>query len=413
MGETYPVSSLFIFFSIIGATFLLEDPATLTVGSLIAKKEVSFFFGFSALTLGIFLGDLGLYTLGYLFKEKIFSSKKSFLKPAGSQVALARFLPGARTITFLAAGYGGFPLKKFLLIILPSSVIWTLLLLLFTKQVFSLTHVLPNWGNWIVGLILIVSIVKFRTLMKVFSMITLITFVIIHHYFFLRNSGRRELSASLSRYCQIALRILDVQVNSQIQAKDFSGKLVVSNHMSYLDVICLSSVYPCVYVTSTEIQQTPVLGLLCELFGCIFTERRHALRNSDLREKELKEIQMILNEGVSLTLFPEGTSSNGQKVLPFKSTLFEGALRTQASTQTILLRYDEIRGEKFSAHNADVVCWYGKMGFIPHFIRLCDSKGIKASITAVAELKAVDYQDRKALASVAHRAIEEAHLKTL
>lgn len=407
------MKDLFIFFGIIGGTFLLEDPTTLAVGSLIANKEVSFAFGFLALSLGIFLGDLGLYFFGYLCRRKIFSSKKTFFAPVTSQIAVARFLPGARTITFLAAGYDGFPLGKFLLIIFPSSVVWTLLLLSFTEQIFQLTNILPVWGNWLAGIFLLILVANLRTLMKVCSMAVLIVTVLLHHGLFFDRRDRKKLSRSLSRYCKLALRILDIEVTSNIDETDMAGKLVLSNHLSYLDVICLSSLYPSIYVTSVEIKETPLLGLICDLCGCLFTERRRSLRSPDLLEKELAGIQEVLDEGISLTLFPEGTSTNGETILPFKTTLLEGAVRSHVSVIPVLIRVEEVNGEKRSVKNADIVCWYGSMSFTPHFLKLCQSKGIKIRLTAMSQLETKNFSDRKELAAVAARSLHlslEGHL---
>lgn len=398
---------------IVVGTFILEDPTTLAVGTLIAKKEISFLFGFIALCIGIFLGDLGLYGLGYLIKKKIFKKKKSYYEPTTVQMAIARFLPGTRTLTFIASGYNQVSLQKFIFIIFPSSVLWTLFLITFSDQVYTMTHVLPAWGNWIVGFLILLFLAKMRLIVKFIGMVFLILTFIIHHTIFLSMAGRREKSLSLSRYCRIALKILNVELSSNINDETFSGKLVVSNHMSYLDVICLASIYPSIYVTSVEIKETPLLGLICRICGCQFTERRREKRNAMIVTDELNEMQKILNDGVCVTLFPEGTSTNGLKLLPFKTSFFQSSINIGANIQPLYLKYDEIDGENFSEHNSDIVCWYGDMSFFPHFLRLCNTKMIKAHVEVISEITARKYDDRKQLALACFQMIDQVRLREM
>jgi 1-acyl-sn-glycerol-3-phosphate acyltransferase len=341
--------------------------------------------------------------LGFLFRRNIFKTKRTFYLPSTAQISLARFLPGARTVTFLASGFEGFPLTKFLLIIFPSSIIWTLLLLSFTTQILSALHFFPLWLNIVVGITLLVFVSKLRTIMKIAGMSLLVATLISHHFFIRGPEKRKKISLSLSRYCRVALKILDVTVEKAFDQKEVSGKLVLSNHMSYLDIICLSSIYPTLYVTSVEIRETPVLGLICELCGCLFTERRASKRIPEGLKIELQEIQGVLESGHSLTIFPEGTSSNGESLLPFKTPLLEAAFRAKTLVSPVILSYVEIAEAKFSALNRDVVCWYGSMGFVSHFLRLCDSRNIKVRLALLPDLDPKSFSDRKELGAMAHQ----------
>lgn len=387
---------------IIFGTFILEDPTTLAVGSLIAAKKMSFTVGFTSLVIGIFLGDLGLYALGWVFKRRIFSTTKTFIKPSTFQITLARFIPGMRTVTFMASGFEGYPLKKFLLVIFPSSIVWTLLLLFFTNQVFSILHYFPTWMTWLLGLLFMVGIVKFKMISKIVGMGVLIAVVIVHHSFISGPNRNEKLAHSLTRYCQIGLKILGIEINSDLMPSETRGKLILSNHMSYLDVICLSSLFPTTYVTSVEIKDTFGLGLICKLCGCLFTERRRSLRGPNVMEKELSEVQSVLKEGLALTLFPEGTSSNGEKLLPFKTSLIEGAIRSRADILPLVIKYEEIEKKRFSKENRDIVCWYGAMGFLPHFLKLCNSNGIKVRIFPLETLHIADFGSRNEIGARAY-----------
>ncbi len=147
-----------LFLAIVVSTFIVEDPTTLAVSLFINNKQMSYEMGLSALAVGIFLGDLGLYILGYGIHRGFFKQKKEFLTPSFTTVALARFIPGMRTITFSAAGFNNIGIKKFIIIILPSSIIWTVLIFKFSEQIFFVFRDWPVWVSLLVGMGFFISI---------------------------------------------------------------------------------------------------------------------------------------------------------------------------------------------------------------------------------------------------------------
>jgi 1-acyl-sn-glycerol-3-phosphate acyltransferase len=98
--------------------------------------------------------------------------------------------------------------------------------------------------------------------------------------------------------------------------------LLVANHLSYLDIVLLSSLTPCVFVAKNEVKDWPVFGWFARLAGTVFVDRND--RRDAARANEL--IRSALREGALVVLFPEGTSSNGSTVLPFKSSLLQAAI---------------------------------------------------------------------------------------
>src|SRR5437764_10384856 len=102
-----------------------------------------------------------------------------------------------------------------------------------------------------------------------------------------------------------------------------SNGLLVCNHLSYMDILVLSSLTPAVFVAKREVKSWPVFGWFARLAGTLFVdcERRTQVG------KVTNQIESVLNEGVLTILFPEGTSSGGETVLPFKSSLLEPATR--------------------------------------------------------------------------------------
>jgi 1-acyl-sn-glycerol-3-phosphate acyltransferase len=119
------------------------------------------------------------------------------------------------------------------------------------------------------------------------------------------------------------------------------------------------------------------LGLMCRLGGSIFVERR----SKTLLLNEIDRIAGILKRGYTITLFPEGTSSNGEKVLPFKAALFTTAEKAAVSIQPICIKYTAINKKPITAKNRDYAYYYGDLEFFPHLLKLFFVRSMKVSVT--------------------------------
>jgi len=194
------------------------------------------------------------------------------------------------------------------------------------------------------------------------------------------------------------LRFLNVQCIIEADAaQDFdnhAGMLIIPNHMSYLDILVINALFPAVFVTSREIEKTPVLGHITKVAGCTFIERRH---KRDLH-RDIDRLSALLNEGINVTLFPEGTTTAGDHILPFKKSLFEAAIRSKARVVPVCLRYETVGGEAFSHANHDSIAWYGKMKFLPHLLKLVSVKSIVVRLTVLPDMQFRGHRCRKKLA---------------
>lgn len=123
-------------------------------------------------------------------------------------------------------------------------------------------------------------------------------------------------------------------------------------------------------------KETPGLGQICLLGGCLFVERRS--RSNILGE--IGEIEEALKNGLNILLFPEAKSTNGEEVLKFKRSLFQAAVNCQHDTYALSLNYKEVNDEKITLSNRDKVFWYGDMDFTGHFIELCQQSSIKVDL---------------------------------
>jgi lyso-ornithine lipid O-acyltransferase len=216
---------------------------------------------------------------------------------------------------------------------------------------------------------------------------------------------------SISRYCRLALKLLGITVTFPQGHSPIKGKLIVSNHVSYIDALILFAYYPSLFVTSVEIRETFMLGRITYLAGCFFVERRKSRRSQGRVAQEIKEIGEKLNQGHNICFFPEGTSSNGESVLNFKSVFFQTAIDCQREIQPLALRYTHISGQPFTASNADFICWYGDMTFPDHLFKLCQQSEVKAEVIELSPMSTSLESQRGELALRAHSLIKEAYLK--
>lgn len=187
-------------------------------------------------------------------------------------------------------------------------------------------------------------------------------------------------------------------INKPVEGEKF---LLVSNHMGFVDILVLASCFPMIFVTSTEMRDTPFLGLLTEMAGCIFVERRSRTRILD----EMQNIVETLRNGFRVVLYPEATSTNGEKVLPFKRTLMMAAGQAGVPIQPVVINFSEINGEEFSLKWRDHVCWYGDIPFITSMWKTMTLKSVTVEAEFLEKIPVSPEDDRGVVADKAHALI--------
>ncbi len=199
------------------------------------------------------------------------------------------------------------------------------------------------------------------------------------HLFVKDVSQRRLLMIKNStRYGRFALNVMNVktQVTGAERELDQSGRLWVSNHMSWLDLLIMASIRPVIFVTSVDMGEIPFLGWMTKAGGSIFVERR----NREKIQYDIQQIREALKAGFNVVLFPEGTSTDGSAILPFKRSLMTAVQGEPEPLLPLTLFYKKINGSPFSKQNRDYVCWYGRMSFVPHLISLFSRSSVEAEI---------------------------------
>jgi lyso-ornithine lipid O-acyltransferase len=194
---------------------------------------------------------------------------------------------------------------------------------------------------------------------------------------------------------KLGLKILNVKVKAPPE-DSAHGNLLISNHLSYVDVIVLFSRYPSLFVTSVEMGEVFFLGKMTKLAGCFFVERRKHLRSEGLAVQEREALKEKMREGFNVFLFPEGTSSDGSTVLPFKSNFFQTSLDLKQVIKPKVLKYD----------NLQKVAWYGEMTFPDHLYGLCQEKEIRVEIQALGDLDPAHFEDKFSFAKFSHQSIK-------
>jgi len=164
---------------------------------------------------------------------------------------------------------------------------------------------------------------------------------------------------------------LTIEVRGQIPRSPF---FLVSNHLGYVDTILLMSLVPSVFISTTEVRSWPVIGFLAQLSGALFLNRDSPGHVRAINS----QIKTALERGRGITLFPEGTSTRGDRILPFHSSLLEPALAGSRKISWACLTYETPPGE---GPPGDVVCWWDKeQTFENHLFRLLSLPSFKGHV---------------------------------
>lgn len=183
---------------------------------------------------------------------------------------------------------------------------------------------------------------------------------------------------------------LQVHVDGTIPARG----LLISNHVSYVDIIALLSLAPAIFVAKREVKSWPVMGLMAQLGGTLFIDRQRRTHVGEING----DIQTALDVGALVVVFPEGTSSDGSTVLPFKSSLLEPATQQKHPLTIGRIHYTLADG----ADEAEVSYW-GDDTFFPHLLNLLSKRRVRAVIQFAPVTN--HSTDRKKLAQQLHAAV--------
>ena len=223
-------------------------------------------------------------------------------------------------------------------------------------------------------------------------------------YFFIGkypHKIRMFLAKIVQLYSRVFLRVFKVRVEKKIVGKELANNnyFYVSNHMSYVDILILSSLYPTSFITSIEMKKTPFLGQITTLGGCLFVERRS--RNN--LGTEIDQIKEALENGVNVTIFPEAKSTNGDEVIRFRKPLFEASISSKIDACPLTINYKTVNGEAVTLDTRDLVCWYGDTPFLGHLIKFASLKELIVEVVQECPISDVGSMSCEELANLSHQ----------
>lgn len=212
----------------------------------------------------------------------------------------------------------------------------------------------------------------------------------------LKSRHRRDATTKarwLQVTCARALRVLQVRVVEQ--GRRPQRALIGANHLSYLDILVLAACCPVVFVAKKEVRRWPLFGWFAEKAGTRFIDRNRRVDVVRIAE----ELTPAIDAGLTVVVFLEGTTTAGETVLPFKSSLLEPAVRARWRVAPTALHYRVPAGRSVE----EEVCWWGDMTLPPHLLNFTTLPWIEAGIAWGPAEEAVG--DRKELAARLHRAV--------
>lgn len=202
--------------------------------------------------------------------------------------------------------------------------------------------------------------------------------------------------------CRSALRVMGLALIQTGSPMEHSGA-IVANHSSWLDIFALNAAGPLYFVSKSEVAAWPGIGWLARATGTVFVrrERREARAQKGVFEERLAV-------GHRLLFFPEGTSSDGQRVLPFKPTLFAALFAEGLANlwlQPVSVTYYSPEGFEPRTYG-----WWGDMDLGPHLLAMLATRQHgRVEVIWHQPLKVSEFEGRKALAAAAESAVRAGH----
>ena len=213
-----------------------------------------------------------------------------------------------------------------------------------------------------------------------------------------------------SLYHRIVCGILGVRITVIGHAADQQPLLIIANHVSWLDIVVITAVVPVVFVAKREVASWPIVGMLAKLLRTVFVDRSHRHSTGQVN----RTIAARLAAGDKVVLFAEGTSSDGNRVLPFRTALIGAArealgleaLRAEVSqghagpvwVQSLSIAYTGVLGLPLGRQDRAHIAWYGAMPLWPHLTRLVARGAIDVILTWGTAVPYEEFSDRKAIA---------------
>jgi lyso-ornithine lipid O-acyltransferase len=210
----------------------------------------------------------------------------------------------------------------------------------------------------------------------------------------------RHWGPASATYYRLLARLLCIRIITRGAQVAGRPVLIVSNHVSWVDIVVLAAIAPMVFVAKREVASWPLIGWAARVQKVVFVDRGRRQQTPD----SVKAIAERLADGHAVVLFAEGTSGDGNRVLPFRSALV-GAVEaacTEAGLGEVLLQpmsicYTAQNGLPMARNDQPLVAWYGDLDFFPHFADFIKRGAVDVTVSFGDPVAAAAGADRKAL----------------
>lgn len=217
-------------------------------------------------------------------------------------------------------------------------------------------------------------------------------------------------------YYRLLARLLRIRIT--VHGAQVAGRpvLLASNHVSWVDIVVLAATAPMVFVAKREVASWPLIGAAAKVQKVVFVDRTRRQQTPATN----KEIAQRLTEGHPVVLFAEGTSGDGNRVLPFRSALI-GAVETacteaglgEVALQPMSICYTAQRGMPMGRIEQPVVAWYGDLDFFPHFAAFIRRGVVNVAVSFGEPVTCGADTDRKLLAKELEAAVRRMTVDSL
>lgn len=219
----------------------------------------------------------------------------------------------------------------------------------------------------------------------------------------LMRPARRD--ATVAAWSAMLLRACGLRTNIHYEpgtlplAARTGGRMVVANHVSWLDIFLIDAVAPSCFIAKADIARWPLIGTLVGRVGTIFLERgkRHAVHDA------LVHVAGQLEAGRRIAIFPEGTTGSGENLMPFHANLIQSAVRAGVPVDPVGLRYTGLAGECVSG-DGGTMDFVGEITFVGSWWRIIGAPGVIAHLHVLPEIPPAVPEDNKARHRVAGEA---------
>lgn len=215
----------------------------------------------------------------------------------------------------------------------------------------------------------------------------------------------KKRAALKKRWSRQLLTMLGVRLrlSGSLKTQALPSGLLVANHISFLDIFVVNALVPTTFVSKDDVRHWPLVGWLSSNTGTLFLERGSRNAAQKARESIVDQLRI----GKRVAIFPEGTTSRGETVLPFHSALLQAAVDAETPVTPIVLRYRTVNGSPSTAP-----AYVDDISLLQCLRSIADQKLLYAEVHALPSLCAVQH-DRRQLSAHAHRLISHAlHFET-